>query len=158
MNFITCMRESTGKAMIAYIPGARMTPTVDMTKISGSTANAWWYDPRSGAATAIGTYSTSGTRTFTPADTNDWVLVLDDASQNYGPPGFPARLTIQPIGGNQVRLSSFGTPGQLYTLQFTTDLRSPWQTLTNVTPNSSGTWALDLTATATPGFYRWSSP
>jgi hypothetical protein len=39
------------------------------------------------------------------ADTNVWVLVLDDASQNYGPPGSPARRTIQQIGGNQLRLS-----------------------------------------------------
>jgi hypothetical protein len=144
--------------IIAYIPGARMTPTVDMTRISGSTANAWWYDPRSGAATAIGTYSTTGTRTFTPVETNDWVLVLDDASQNYGPPGSPARLMIQQIGGSQLRLSSFGTPGQFYTLQFTTGLRSTWQTLTNVTPDSLGTWMLDFTASATPAFYRWSYP
>jgi hypothetical protein len=88
-----------------------MTPTVDMTRISGPTANAWWFDPRSGVATAIGNYSTTGTRPFTPADTNDWVLVMDDASQGYGPPGLPARLSIQKIGGNELRLSSFGTPG-----------------------------------------------
>ena len=68
-------------------------------------------------------------------------------------PGFHARLTIQQIGGNQLRLSSFGTPNQPYTLQFT-DLRSSWQTLTNVAPDLSGT--LDLTPTAAPGFYRWS--
>jgi hypothetical protein len=64
VNFITCTRETTGKTIIAYIPGARMSPTVNMTRISGSTANAWWYDPRTGATTAIETYNTTGTRTF----------------------------------------------------------------------------------------------
>jgi hypothetical protein len=158
VNFTTCMRETVGRTIIAYIPGARMTATVDMTRISGSTANAWWYDPRTGASTPIGTYNTTGTRTFTPADTNDCVLVLDDASQGYGPPGSPARLIIQQIGGSQLRLSSFGTPGQSYTLQFTADLRLSWQALTNVIPDSSGNWTFDLTGTATPGFYRWSFP
>lgn len=87
MNCIACTRESTGKTLMVYIPVGSMTPTVNMTKISGSSANAWWYNPRTGAATTIGTFYTSGTKTFTPPDTNDWILVLDDASQNYGPPG-----------------------------------------------------------------------
>lgn len=86
-TYITCMREQTGKTVIAYVPEGSMIPTVDMTRISGTMANAWWYNPRNGDATAIGTYSTTGTRTFTPPDTNDWVLVLDDKSQAYPPPG-----------------------------------------------------------------------
>jgi hypothetical protein len=67
-----------------------------MTSISGTAANAWWYSPSNGAATFIGAYDTVGTQVFTAPDTNDWVLVLDDASQNYPPPGIidPAPPTI----------------------------------------------------------------
>lgn len=88
-DYTSVMRETAGKTVIAYIPQDSMTPTVDLTKISGTTANAWWYDPRQGVATWIGSYSTIGTRTFAPPDANDWVLVLDDASQNLGAPGSP---------------------------------------------------------------------
>jgi Protein of unknown function (DUF4038)/Putative collagen-binding domain of a collagenase/Immunoglobulin I-set domain len=86
-DYITCMREATGKTVIAYIPNGTMTPTVDMTQISGSTANAWWYNTQTGVAALIGNYGTTGSQVFMPPDTNDWVLVLDDASQNYTPPG-----------------------------------------------------------------------
>jgi hypothetical protein len=61
-----------------------------MTKVSGDQVKAWWYDPRTGKATQIGTYESTGEKTFTPPTSgknNDWVLVLDDASKNYAPPG-----------------------------------------------------------------------
>jgi hypothetical protein len=86
-GYITCMREATGKTVIVYIPNGTMTPTVDMTRISGSMAQAWWYNTQNGASTLIGSYATSGSQVFLPPDTNDWVLVLDDAAQNYTPPG-----------------------------------------------------------------------
>ena len=87
IDYVTTAREASGKTIVAYIPQDALTPTVAMTNVSGSTANAWWYNPRTGAPTLIATYATSGTETFVPPDTNDWVLVLDDASQNYPPPG-----------------------------------------------------------------------
>ncbi|HEX7793160.1 MAG TPA: putative collagen-binding domain-containing protein, partial [Vicinamibacterales bacterium] len=61
--------------------------TVDMTRVSGGTARAHWYNPRTGDATFINDYSTFGTRTFTPPDANDWVLVLDDTSAAFAAPG-----------------------------------------------------------------------
>ena len=51
---------------------------------------AWWFNPRTGIATSIGTFDNAADRTFTPPDAGemiDWVLVLDDASRKYGPPG-----------------------------------------------------------------------
>ena len=63
---------------------------VRMSAITGPTVKAWWFNPRTGAATAIGTFANTGERTFTPPDAGemlDWVLVLDDASKAYGPPG-----------------------------------------------------------------------
>jgi len=133
-----------------------------MTKVSGSTANAWWYNPRTGAATAIGTYSTVGTQTFTPTDTNDWVLVLDDASQNHGPPGInepsPNQLGFQALGGNSFQLSSAGFPGQVYTLESTTNLAVPWQVMGTATVDISGTFIFDVAAASSAGFYRSSHP
>lgn len=72
-----------------YTPASR-TLTVDLTKISGGTAKAWWYNPRTGQPTAIGTFPTTNKQDFRPPDPGemtDWVLVLDDATKNYPPPG-----------------------------------------------------------------------
>jgi hypothetical protein len=61
-----------------------------MNAIAGAKVKAWWFNPRTGAATAIGTFDNSGERAFTPPDKGemvDWVLVLDDESKKYPPPG-----------------------------------------------------------------------
>ena len=63
------------------------TLTVDMAKVGGTTARGWWFDPATGAATLIGDFATSGSRSFTPATAQDWVLVLDNASLNLAAPG-----------------------------------------------------------------------
>jgi len=63
------------------------TITVDMTKVSGPQAIGWWFDPRTGRATAAGTFPTSGTQELIPPAQGDWVLVLDDASKRRLPPG-----------------------------------------------------------------------
>ena len=63
--------------------------TVRMDKIKGP-VKAWWYNPRTGQATAIGEFPNTGTLDFTPADEGenvDWVLVLDDAGAEFQPPG-----------------------------------------------------------------------
>jgi hypothetical protein len=59
-------------------------------KLSGRTIRAYWYDPRLGTATLIGEFPKPATRKFVPPSHgrgNDWVLVLDDASRNFPPPG-----------------------------------------------------------------------
>ncbi|WP_182299461.1 apiosidase-like domain-containing protein [Cohnella cholangitidis] len=78
--------RGSGYAMIY----TRQAVTVNMGKISGGTVTAYWYNPRTGANTLIGEYANTGTRAFTPPSTgvnNDWVLVLDDKSKAYPPPG-----------------------------------------------------------------------
>ena len=65
-------------------------------KLSGKTIRAWWYDPRQGTSTAIPEFEKTSFHDFTPPSSgpgNDWVLVLDDASKNFPPPGkgVPAR-------------------------------------------------------------------
>jgi hypothetical protein len=244
---ITSMREATGKTVITYIPNGSMTPTVDMTQMSGSTANAWWYNPTNGVATDIGTYSTTGTQTFTPPDTDDWVLVLDDASQNYPPPGqsisqapviyvnvtnqsagagssvslgvvasgtpplgfqwlfdgtnltgaasnplvlsnvapsnagsyqviitnpvgaaasYIATLTvlvtnalaIKEPSGKLFQVTLTGIPGRTYTIEYTTNVESPWQILGKATIDSSGTFNFYEPVTSMTGFFRSTYP
>ena len=64
---------------------------VQLGKISGETVNAWWYDPRTGSAQAIGQLPNRGVHRFDPPGDshkgNDWVLVLDDAARNFKAPG-----------------------------------------------------------------------
>ena len=153
VDYITAARESSGATVVAYIPQDGMTPTVAMTNISGTTANAWWYNPRTGVATGIGIYNTTGTCTFTPPDTNDWALVLDDAALNYPPPGV-GMLSIKKVGNTLFQLTAAGPPGQIYTLQSSTNLTSSWQTLGNGTADYSGKVSLDVTGAAPAGFYR----
>jgi hypothetical protein len=58
-----------------------------MTKIGGTTARAWWYNPITGVATLIGDFPATATRSFTPPAAQDWVLVIDNAALNLAAPG-----------------------------------------------------------------------
>lgn len=85
-DYLAAGRTPDGGTVIAYMP-TRRTITVDLSKVSGSQAIAWWYDPRTGKPTSAGSFSTSGAQTFTLPSEADWVLVLDDASRKLSPPG-----------------------------------------------------------------------
>jgi hypothetical protein len=77
-----------GYAFIYSAQGRKFT--VNLGKISGERLKAWWYNPRTGTSQMIDTLENKGTREFTcPAEGfgADWVLVLDDASKNFGAPG-----------------------------------------------------------------------
>lgn len=66
--------------MMIYSPEGRPV-VVDLCKLSGSSVNAWWYDPRTGEANRI-EFSADQRQRFVPPFSgrrNDWVLVLDDA-------------------------------------------------------------------------------
>jgi hypothetical protein len=86
LDYLAAARTSEGSTVIAYLPTKR-TITVDMSKVSGAQTIGWWFDPRTGRATAAGTFPTSGTQELTPPAEGDWVLVLDDASKRRLPPG-----------------------------------------------------------------------
>jgi hypothetical protein len=64
--------------------------TLKMGVISGAKVKAYWYDPRLGTHLNAGVLSNEGTHEFTPPSTGrdaDWVLILDDAAQNFAPVG-----------------------------------------------------------------------
>jgi hypothetical protein len=86
LDYLAAGRTPDGGTAIAYIPSHR-TITVDMSKISGGQAHAWWFDPRTGKALAGGDFPTRGMRELKPPAEGDWVLVLDNATLNHPPPG-----------------------------------------------------------------------
>jgi hypothetical protein len=80
---------SDGSYAFVYIPASRAI-TVDLTRISGGRAKAWWYNPRDESSQLIGEFATTAPLDFQPPDAGemiDWVLVLDDASKGYAAPG-----------------------------------------------------------------------
>ena len=82
-------RDEAGSYALIYVPVGRPF-TVRMDAIGGPKVQAWWFNPRDGSAEPIGEYPNTGTQTFeppTPGESTDWVLVLDDASKDYSPPG-----------------------------------------------------------------------
>ena len=85
-DYAAAARAADGSSVIVYTP-IQKTLTVDMAKVGGTTARGWWFDPATGAATLIGDFATSGSRSFTPPTAQDWVLVLDNAALNLPAPG-----------------------------------------------------------------------
>jgi Protein of unknown function (DUF4038)/Putative collagen-binding domain of a collagenase len=86
-DYISATRGD-GYALIYSAQGRKFT--INLGKISGQKLNAWWYNPRTGSAVRIDAIENSGTREFAcPSEGfgSDWVLVLDDASKNFGEPG-----------------------------------------------------------------------
>lgn len=77
-----------GSFALSYLPTER-TLTIDLTKLSGESVNAWWFNPRTGAVTSAGQFTKKMRRPFAPSERGDWVLVLDDAAKNFPAPGTP---------------------------------------------------------------------
>jgi hypothetical protein len=82
-------RDQEGTYAMIYAPVGRKF-TVRMDVIKGKEVVAWWFNPRNGISKRIGKYANTGTRTFNtpaPGENLDWILVLDDSSKKYPPPG-----------------------------------------------------------------------
>ena len=86
LDYLAAARTSDGGTVMAYLPTARPF-SVDMSKVSGTMAAAWWFNPRSGKSNLAGKFPTSGKKQFTPPGEGDWVLVLDDVARNLAAPG-----------------------------------------------------------------------
>ena len=86
---ISATRDRGGSYIMVYLPQGQPV-TVEMNRLSGSTAIGWWFDPRTGQATRIkDSISTDHQQQFVPPSSgpaNDWVLVLDDESKEYSSP------------------------------------------------------------------------
>ena len=88
MRYRAAAREVTGETVMAWSPDGSQI-TVNMGQVSGTLARGWWFNADDGTFTDIGTFPTSGTRTFTPPRARQ-VLVVDDAGRGLSPPGAEA--------------------------------------------------------------------
>lgn len=81
-------RSADGRYAMVYFPDAVRSAAIALSRVSGSEVRAWFYDTHTGLALKAGEFADKGTRQFiTPLEWHDWVLVLDDASAGFGPPG-----------------------------------------------------------------------
>jgi hypothetical protein len=86
---LAATRDEDFSYALIYVPAGRAF-SVRTGKLSGEKLRAWWFDPRSAKAEPIGEFAKTESRRFTPpapGELLDWVLVIDDASKNYPPPG-----------------------------------------------------------------------
>jgi hypothetical protein len=86
---LVATRDSQGSYAMVYSPAGRSF-RVRTDWASGDKLVAWWFDPRTGKAARIGEFPKGGELRFQPPDPGeavDWVLVLDDASKGFPPPG-----------------------------------------------------------------------
>lgn len=82
-------RDSLGSYAMVYAPLGRAFK-VRMGKITGPKVQAWWFNPRTGTAAAIGQFPNTDDVEFVPPEKGellDWILVLDDAAKEFPPPG-----------------------------------------------------------------------
>lgn len=87
-------RDSAGSYAMIYVPDGKAV-RIDLRKLSGPKLAAWWFDPRQGGANPAGQFTNAAVQEFIPPaaapnqQADDWVLVLDDASRHFPPPGGP---------------------------------------------------------------------
>jgi hypothetical protein len=86
---VRATRAVDGGYAFVYLP--TITPvTIDLGRLSGAEVTVWWYDPREGTARRAAPVPAGGPHEFTPPGARhgaDWVLVLDDATWSFPPPG-----------------------------------------------------------------------
>lgn len=94
LAYVTVTRDGTpghndATYLMAYFP-QHSAITLKTERLAGHTIRAWWFNPRDGSVQKTGGRKKEVRMEFTPptkSETEDWVLVLDDAERNYPPPG-----------------------------------------------------------------------
>ncbi len=82
-------RDMDGTYLMVYCPVGRQF-TVDLSRLKSRQLVGWWFNPRTGDAQSIGEFENSAKKEFVPpapGELLDWVLVIDDATKSYPPPG-----------------------------------------------------------------------
>ncbi|GIX04357.1 MAG: hypothetical protein KatS3mg114_0226 [Planctomycetaceae bacterium] len=86
-------RCAAGRYAMIYVPVGRPF-WVRLTSLTGEDLVGWWFNPRDGRAERIGVLRREAEARFVPpalGELLDWVLVLDDAREQFPPPGTPLR-------------------------------------------------------------------
>ena len=61
--------------------GSRASFSINMDKLAGAKVDARWIDPKTGNSTAAGSFSNTGTQSFsTPEGWEDAILILESSS------------------------------------------------------------------------------
>lgn len=88
-HHIQACRDSNGRWAFVYLAAARAV-AVRTDQLKGDRFVAWWFNPRDGKTDRIGEFPRAPELSFPSPDVTpglDFVLVLDDASAGYPPPG-----------------------------------------------------------------------
>ncbi|KAB8141756.1 DUF4038 domain-containing protein [Chloroflexia bacterium SDU3-3] len=86
-HHVQATRDASGSYALVYIPSGQPVE-LDLTALSGERTLARWFDPRTGVASAMGSFPRRSRQVFTPPlGGPDWVLVLDDAAAGFPAPG-----------------------------------------------------------------------
>jgi len=78
--------------VMVYFPEHRKVTILTET-LAAATLRGWWFNPRTGKGSALDTMTNQSEMPFMPPTNvpgEDWVLVLDDASEGYSQPGSPS--------------------------------------------------------------------
>jgi hypothetical protein len=86
---VSATRDKEGSYAFFYFPTGKRTK-LRLTALGGEKLNSWWYDPRTGVAFEGPSLTDKEFVDISPPSQGvgqDWVLVLDALSRNYGRPG-----------------------------------------------------------------------
>ena len=85
------MRACLGDGYAFVYTPYGMPIKVNLSALGWSEHSRWWYDPRTGTAYSLDVEVGSESYSFMPPGRpyrgNDWILVIDDSTKNYPPPG-----------------------------------------------------------------------
>ena len=84
-DHICAFRDSAGSYEMIYIPIGKAV-TINTSFINSKKLIAWWFNPRSAESISIGTLANKLIMDFTTPTLgleNDWVLIIDNAKNNY---------------------------------------------------------------------------
>ena len=108
-----------GYIMVYFSRG--QTADIDTASLAGKQVKAWWYRAENGSVQNAGGFTGGGVRRFDPPGAegkgNDWVLVLDDASRGFPPPGSTYREGYSLASNHWAQISLPCDPGPNATLQ-----------------------------------------
>jgi hypothetical protein len=88
-GFVRAALASDRSFAFVYSP-LGLPVTLDQQRLGARDVTSWWFDPRYGRAYRVHTGVGTAIQVFTPPSSGrgaDWLLVLDDASRGFPPPG-----------------------------------------------------------------------
>jgi len=105
-------RMSDGSKIVVYTP-VQKALTIALSQLVGASGTAAWFNPSTGVTTSAGTTGVTGTQTFTPPSSGDWVLTITAVQAAFTPFAvykFNSGTNGQPCNTEYVAYSSSANP------------------------------------------------